>query len=75
MLRNMTPTSESSSSAREEWGRRYGWTLFALLGGALVAFAAWALSEDRPALAGAPFATGVGFVVVAAYLFVKRTRG
>jgi hypothetical protein len=65
---------DRSSPAREAWGRRYGWTLFAALGGLLVAFATWALSVARPALAGVPFTMGIGFLFIANYLFVKRTR-
>jgi hypothetical protein len=38
----------------------------------LVAFAAWALSVDRPARAAVPFGMGIGFLFVAGYLFVKR---
>jgi hypothetical protein len=65
---------DRSTGAREEWGRRNGWSLFAGLGALLVAFAAWALAVDRPAMAGVPFAIGIGYLFFAGYLFVKRNR-
>jgi uncharacterized membrane protein HdeD (DUF308 family) len=68
----MDPTA---ADRRVEWGSKHGWTLFALLGAALLAFGMWALSEDRPALAGVPTALGVGFLAVALYLVVRRKRG
>lgn len=60
--------------ARERWFRQHGWTVFALLGVVLVAFGAWAVSVDRPALAGIPMAAGCGYLAAAVYLFVKRPR-
>lgn len=60
---------------RAAWGSKHGWSLFALLGAALLAFGMWALFENRAALAGAPTAIAAGFLAVALYLWAKRERG
>jgi uncharacterized membrane protein HdeD (DUF308 family) len=65
---------QTAVERRAAWGRKHGWVLFGLLGVALLAFGLWALSEDRPALAGVPTAMGAGFLGVALYLFVRRDR-
>ena len=61
-------------SARVAWGRRYGWSLFALLGAVLVGIGLWALTADRPAMSAIPTGYGVGALAVAAWLFITRTR-
>lgn len=63
---------DRSNSAREEWGRRHGWSLFAVLGCVLAGFGVWALCADRPAMAGMPVSFAVGALAVAVYLFVRR---
>lgn len=63
-----------SNAARQAWGRRHGWSVFLLLGLAMLAFSAWAFATDRPGMAAVPLGCGVGYVGVAAVLFVKRTR-
>lgn len=65
---------DRSTPAREEWGRRHGWSLIAAVGCLLLAFGLWALTIDRPAMAGLPTAMGVGVLALAVYLFVRRTR-
>lgn len=67
--------SGSAAQRRAAWGSRYGWSLFLLLGLAVLAFGLWALSADRPALAGGPVSIGGGLVVLSLYLFVRRERG
>lgn len=65
---------DRSTPAREDWGRRHGWSLFAALGFLLLAFGLWAMSIDRPAMAGLPIFMGAGLLAIAVYLFVKRKR-
>ena len=65
---------DRTSPARDEWARRHGWSLFALLSLAFVGFGTRALSADRPAMAGLPLPLGVVLGAVAIYLFVKRDR-
>lgn len=64
----------SSSSGREAWGRKHGWSLFLLLGLLLLAVCAWALAADRPAIAGINIGFGAAFVALGLFLFVKREQ-
>ncbi len=63
---------DRSTPARQEWGRRHGWSLFLLLGMAVLAACAWGLATDRPAVAGMNLGLGVFFVVVGMMLRVRR---
>jgi uncharacterized membrane protein HdeD (DUF308 family) len=70
----MTPgMSRTAADRRVEWGSKHGWSLFVLLGAALLGLGLWALSEDRPALAGVPTALGGGFLTLALYLSPRRS--
>lgn len=64
--------SHPSSAAREAWGRKHGWSLFVLLGVALLAVCAWALVVDRPAIAGMNVGFGIALVAIGVSLFRRR---
>ena len=73
-LRDLDRRVLGPTASREAWGRQHGWSLFVLLGLAVLAVCAWAVATDRPAIVGMNLGFGVGFVVLGVVLRVRRGR-